>query len=561
MKYFILAIILVFSFFSVLPLFHYGFFPIHDNTQVARVYEMTKALRDGMFPVRWSEDLGYGYGYSMFNFYNPLPYYAGGFIGLLGVNSLLATKTIMILGVIFSAFSMYLLAKEFWGKWGGVLSAMLYAYAPYHAVEVYVRGDVAEFWAYAFLPLIFYGLWKIYKEGKFRYVIVSSVAYACVITSHNLTALMSFPFVIAFLIVLLVKSRDKRRRLNILLAFFIGIALSAFYSFPAIAEMNYTNVISQVGGGADFKDHFVCFTQLWTSPWGFGGSAKGCVDGLSFMIGKYHIVLSFIVFILSLLTLFSKKFQKLFGEDKEKFWIIVISYLGFLISIFFTLSFSKPIWDLVKPMAFIQYPWRFLLMISFFSSFACGGIFIFLNKPIKNYFILVGVGLILSVGVVLLSLKFFVPQKYLPLSSSSFTNRYALLWNASKVSDEYMPKNFQKPKNFDELTDFSELNSQDLSLQVVNKKTQEINLKFEAKQDINKVLPLAYFPAWEALVDGRFVKLESSKAGSAISMPSGSHNLQLVFKETPIEMTGNLISIAGILALFVGIIYSRKKYE
>ena len=34
-------------------------FPIHDDTQVARVYEMGKALSDSMFPVRWVEDLGF----------------------------------------------------------------------------------------------------------------------------------------------------------------------------------------------------------------------------------------------------------------------------------------------------------------------------------------------------------------------------------------------------------------------------------------------------------------------------------------------------------------------
>ena len=94
MKYIFWIIILVFSLVAILPLFHAGFFPIHDNTQVARVYEMTKGLSDGMFPVRWSQGLGYGFGYPIFNFYDPLSYYAGGLMGLFGVDALSSTKLI-----------------------------------------------------------------------------------------------------------------------------------------------------------------------------------------------------------------------------------------------------------------------------------------------------------------------------------------------------------------------------------------------------------------------------------------------------------------------------------
>jgi hypothetical protein len=40
---------------------------------------------------------------------------------------------------------MYLLGKAVWGRIGGTLSAVLYLLAPYHALDIYVRGDVAEF--------------------------------------------------------------------------------------------------------------------------------------------------------------------------------------------------------------------------------------------------------------------------------------------------------------------------------------------------------------------------------------------------------------------------------
>src|SRR3989337_4591724 len=103
------------SVFSILPFFSPGFFTVHDDTQVARVFEMGKSLNDGMFPVRWVQDLGYGYGYPIFNFYAPLPYYVGGFFTLLGFDALISTKIMMIVGIILSGVFMYLLTQELWG--------------------------------------------------------------------------------------------------------------------------------------------------------------------------------------------------------------------------------------------------------------------------------------------------------------------------------------------------------------------------------------------------------------------------------------------------------------
>ena len=147
--------LLILSFWSIKPLFNQGFFPVHDNVQVERVYEMGRALREGQFPVRWVGDLGYGFGYPIFNFYAPLPYYVGGFFNFLGLDAIVATKLMFGIGILLAVISMYILASSFWGRLGGMLSAVLYLYSPYHALDIYVRGAVDEFWAMAFLPFVF----------------------------------------------------------------------------------------------------------------------------------------------------------------------------------------------------------------------------------------------------------------------------------------------------------------------------------------------------------------------------------------------------------------------
>ena len=110
----ILSVPLVWSLFSD------GYFPMHDDTQVARVVTMGKALRSGQFPVRWVSDLGYGYGYPIFNFYGPLPYYVGGALYALGFSGLLATKIMMLLGMILAGITMFMVVSRISGRKAGL---------------------------------------------------------------------------------------------------------------------------------------------------------------------------------------------------------------------------------------------------------------------------------------------------------------------------------------------------------------------------------------------------------------------------------------------------------
>ena len=110
-----LLLVLLLSLWAIAPFFQPGFFPIHDNTQIIRVQQMSQALQEDQFPVRWVGDLGYGFGYPIFNFYAPLVYYLGAFFHLIGLNVLLATKVIFVLGIVFSGLFMYLPGLLFTG--------------------------------------------------------------------------------------------------------------------------------------------------------------------------------------------------------------------------------------------------------------------------------------------------------------------------------------------------------------------------------------------------------------------------------------------------------------
>lgn len=442
-----------------------GYFPIHDDTQVVRTQQMYKALTSGQFPVRWVADLGYGYGYPIFNFYNPLPYYFGAGFMFFGFDALLATKLMMIVGVILAGISMFLFARTFFKgsdlsgrsdpfSWPAFLTSILYLYAPYHGVQIYVRGAVAEYWAYSILPLVFYAIWK-------NKIVLGGIFLAALITSHNLTALMSIPFLaitILFRYLVILKSKKSKPILSFITHYsssiILALGLSAFFWLPALVETNKTQVSAMVFEQFDPPSkHLVTLNQLWTSSWGYGGSSSGIDDGLSLQLGKIHLLGSLAAIVILLWTKqFLAKGQSAPGGNN----LIIFSVISLLFSIFMILPASRPMWDSFPIFSYIQFPWRFLTFASLFASILTAwsiwtviknaSLDKLLHKGSWNYFPVI----VFCFLLIVFSIKFFHPQFKYPTSATQLTSRERILWEVSGRSDEYLPIGFIRPTNLEQ---------------------------------------------------------------------------------------------------------------
>lgn len=550
-----LIFVTVFSFLTIKPLFVPGFFPMHDDTQVARVYQMGIALKDGVFPVRWVPDLGYGYGYPIFNFYAPLAYYVGGFLTLVGFNALISTKIMMGAGFVIAGIFMYLLTKEFFGVLGGILSSLLYMFAPYHAVNLYVRGAVAEYWAYAFIPIMFLSLYKIYLGHKkqFAWIILGAISYAGIILSHNLTALMVTPFISFFMLAggyFLYKQKRLHNFQFMIYSITLGVLISSFYWLPALLEMRYTNVVSQVGGKADYNLHFVSIIQLWESLWGFGGSIEGLNDGMSFRVGKIHLILSLVV--LSHLSFIAKKLR-------INFFVLLAAGVSLLVSAFLTLAVSKSIWDQLYVMQYIQFPWRFLTLVAFFSSFIAGAAPWLINLYIgKTYglYIKIFVSLVIVICVYMSYGKLFYPQTIIEKETSDFTNEYAIKWIASKTSDEYMPKDFIKPQSQLDIVKekVTVLNNKEIFITIEKNNTKELSFIVNSKTASELLIKTAPYPSWRVFVNNKKINHISTKKGISFKVPPGKDRVTIRFDQTPVQLFANTVSVFSIALLFIGII-------
>lgn len=534
-----ILLVIVLSVFTIKPLFSDGLFPIHDDTQVARVLELKKALSDRNFPVRWSFDLGYGYGYPLFNFYAPLPYYAGAISMFILDNPILSTKLMYGIGIIFSGIFMFLLVNELIGKYAGLASAVLYSYAPYHAVQIYVRGSVGEYWAYSLLPAAIWGFIKIVKSGKISWVFTTSIFLSFLILSHNIISMLS----VLFLLLIFSIFRLKQCILSIIL----GLLLSAFFWMPAFFESSYTNVSSIIEGGSVFSDHFLYPDQLWDSPWGFAGSSPGRADGMSFKLGKIHIILG----LAGMLTFYFLYIKK--KISRKDFIIGNIFILLLFISVLMVLSVSLYIWNfLLFLLKYVQFPWRFIIFIMLSISVFAGYIFKIINKKFFSIFSLVAI----TVIVIIINAKYFEPKYFYSFKNSYYLNNQYLKWDASKISDEYLPKDFIKPSNINELDDKLIRNTNNLSYTVKENKTGLTSLKISLDSPTELVINKTFFPGWVGYIDGKIVKLNDKNGLISVLVPSGLHQLIFILKSTRIQLFANLISL--ITFLFILAILSKK---
>ncbi len=550
-KNWLVLLVVVFCYWAIKPFLSQGFFPMHDDTQVARIGQMFTALSQGQFPVRWVGDLGYGLGYPIFNFYAPLAYYVGAFLALFTSSFLLATKLAFALSLIVGAITAFFLGKELWGKWGGFLTAVFYTFAPYHAVDLYVRGALSELWALAFAPLIYWGIFKMAKAKKASLISVAIFIFGLtgVILSHNLSALINLPFIALVCLMILVFGKNRFVFLkNLSLGTVFSLGLSCFYWLPALVEMGETKIFGQVGGGADFQDHFVFLDQLWASPWGFGGSALGRLDGMSFMVGKIHLLLIVLVLFIFLTRI-------VLGKTKSLLVGGLVSG-GFILSLFFTLSISTFVWQSISPMAFIQYPWRFLGPAILFGSVLAGA-FPFLLIKQKN--VRIPLVLFLSIVLVIFSLKYFQVQTLVNKTDDDYLNQEAIKWQISKVSDEYLPKDFPVPQKQEEVA-WDKIVVLSGEAKIKERENlflrQEFLIKTEGRSEV--LVNTAFFPGWQAKLDEQIIVPEIYQGKMKFVLLQGEHWLKLEFKDTLIRRIANYISLASLLA-FLGFVFVRKK--
>ncbi|MDI6785140.1 MAG: glycosyltransferase family 39 protein [bacterium] len=489
------------------------------------------------FPPRFVPDLSFGFGYPLFTFVYPLPFYIAEIFHLIGFSLVNSVKLVFGLSIPFSMFFMYKLLKNYLTEELSLAGAVLYIYAPYRALEIFVRGTIGEIVAFVFFPLIILSFIKL-TESNFskKWIGIAGVSTAALILSHNIMAYMFIPFLIIFVIarIVWISKEKKEAILNTFKGLFLGLLSSIYFWFPAISEsglMHYSTVFN-------FYDHFPALKQFITPYWGYGASVPGNYDTMSFymgLVGLIVVILGFGVF-LSKIKKFSKN-EKIFVG-----WGVFV----FSLSVFMMNFRSVYLWRTLPLLPYFQFPWRFIAMTTLVSPLFLIGFSKFPSKLMKI------ISLIIIFLAILLNFNYFKTSEYLGRMDDYYIDRFIPVPVASeaykKTSEEYLrlPVNNEIRPNENYPRAFTDDNSVNIEI----RETNALNAKIVTHSDNEFILNYNkyYYPGFIAKIDGELVEITPGRPFGQISfvVPGGSHIVDVVYRESPNRLIFDLVSLVTI---------------
>lgn len=469
------------------PLLSNSWYSMHDTTSVIRAYLLAQTVSSGQIPPIWSSAINY----PLFHFYAPLFTYISAILGTILNSYFWGVKVTLVITCVLGCVGMYKLMRHH-GRAAALLSTFAFALLPYAAVNLFVRGAFAEYLAMNLLPWLF---WAWTDLSTIRKQITAAVITTAFILSHNLIPFITIPFLLIYLLV-------NRSFITVLRPLIISLALSAFFILPLIFERHFV-VADSVAVTTDYSLHFVAPTQLWNSLWGFGGSAPGLNDGMSFKLGKVQLILALI----GALAYFWR------GR-----WYFPLT---FIFASFMTTEYSRFLWQHIPYLPIVQFPWRYLTVAGFFLSILAGYSATTVPKKFRYGYLLLAV-----IILIVINLKLFRPQQTFPADLSTFTSP-SYLQTIPHIIPEYSP----------------------VWLHQTNPPTHSDST----------VIPVPYYPTWRVILDNHKVTSYPSVDGKlAFANPTNSSNYLFYQSHTTLETVANIISL---IAVILVIYYWQKSHE
>lgn len=522
-RLFIIAVsmLILFLIYAAVPLFGRNYIPTHDGEyHIIRIVEFARMIREGYWFPRWAPTLNSGYGVPVFEYNYPFPNYVGDAISSVLHDAVRSFQMGQAVGYLVGIIAMFGWLFALFGLVPAAVGATVGAFVPYWFVDMYVRGSIGEVWATAFLFCVLFFVEK-------KKIVFIAISYALLILSHNILAMVYTPFLLCYVLL-----RDKKALWGIL----GGLGLSSYFWLPALLEEKYVVGLNTV----NFREHFVQLYELLIPSWGTEFSGTGDMGNkISFQIGIAPIVSI-------ILAVFWIRQEKDHGHKHLLYFLYAI--LG--LSLIGMLSVSQFLWEIVKPLQFIQYPWRLLSFVIPVAAFATS----FWVSHIKKQWL----GIIFALIAFALSSSYVRPVVYQPrdeayyLSRSNFTdstssmgNSFSTIWTGWKSTRPASPIVI-KSGSIVQQNEWKYLDKQFIVLMI---KPGDVTLN------------TLYFPGWKVTVDGKKVSINYREDGIVhFSVPQGNHVIGVTFTETMPRKIGDIVSLTSLVVLSGWVIlrYRRK---
>jgi hypothetical protein len=485
--------------------------------------------RHGILYPRWASQAHFGYGEPRFLFYPPASWMLGAALSaFIRFTHVLAVYIWVALSA--SGVTMFLAARRWFNRRDAIFAAALYAVNPYHLVIVYWRSAFAELLAACLIPLLLLFLLRAADDTQ-RSVANKLLPIALVLAAAWLTnapAAIMIHYSLALLIVFLAWRRRSPRLLLIGAgAVALGACLSAFYLLPAVYEQKWIHIRDALAPGFRPQDSFLfCHTP----------NADHDI---------FNRVVSWVAILEMTMIGFSAGLARQWREKQRELWSALL--LWALAASVLLFPFTAVLWHLLPKLAFMQFPWRWLLCLSLaFALFVTAGLERWWHR---------GAVCALSLFVLLLLGHRLLPPFWYDAGDfwEVSDNMEAGTGYENKATVEYVPIAANASAIIQD--------KDDRNVRVEGPARANIRvLRWDAEQkdfiaDMSAAdqlkLKLFFYPAWKVEVNGHAVDtpVQPNTGQMLVPVASGTNHVTITFVRTWDRLVGGWLSLISAIAV------------
>lgn len=497
------------------------------------------ALREGALYPRWLANMSGGRGSPAFYFYGPVPFYltAPFLLALPAAMTGLGLSLGQWLILALSGVACYALLRQRAAPPTAAIAAALYMAAPYHYLtDIWIRSALAEQAAFIWLPLcaLFAG-----RIGAPKAWLGLAAAYTLLILSHLPSAVLAGPFIAVWVVCEALRVGRPLLIARGAAAAALSLGLAAIYLLPALLTQD-----------------FIHADQWWTAYYDF--RAWMLLDPGS---AARPPLLAWIEAGLGAATLGFFASALVVARDREAAgrllpWAVTVAGAWFLMT-----PVSTFLWANIPPLAKVQFPWRAASLVELaFAVAAAEAIGTWRAGSSRRRWLLAAglapLAIMLAAGVVGMVIPYGFAT-FGPGSPKADSARIA----AGTDADEYLPRWAPMPDGKAPAADRrTHAAGTKIRLTALQSGGQRATFRVHAETEQRLVLPVYFYPAWQATIDGAPAPLlpEAATGLASVLLPPGEHVVALQIAPLRLERLGAVISGFS-LALLIGCLAARHR--
>jgi len=487
------------------------------------------SMKAGDFYPAWMPNENRGYGGIGMRFYPPLPYYTVAIVEMAAGNWFDAARLVFWFWLALSGVGAYFWARERFGHSASFIGAVIYIVAPYHLNEIYNAFTYAEFAAVAFLPFCFLFVDRLARKAGWFNFFGLALSFAFLILSNLPITVMGSMALGVYCLASLPRKGFLAPALRLGGGFIFGLALSAFYWLKVVTEMSWLNHSAEnyAAGSAqyDFKINFLLILKyVWNLK----------LDERDMWFADLMLFATCCLFI-PLLVIFWASTRSFASKRLGRVALL------FLFAVFMATPLSQPVWENFAIIQKIQFPWRWLALISVSGvPLAAAGwdhLLEWIKSGSKRRYALIVMGFVLY-GVVFSFAQIIRQARYHP--RGEFETIVGSLADAPQNCDCWLPV-WAKPAAMDKPEKVA-ANGREVSGLAWDRK--ERNFTIAAGEPAKVRLATFYYPLWRATVNGQPVKTSPAEDGAlTFDAPAEEAKVNVKFYESAPVRYGQTVSL------------------